>query len=216
MAYNDSILDVIDQRVQAAQVRESAAGTVVSVDSSALRATVIFDGSALAVPVKVFGHVSPRAGDRAGLQRFGSDWVVVGVWANVWPANNGVHAVSPGGNTTSTTAVDVPGSPSFTFIKRWDATRLWLTYSGTQETSVDLRLYYGIEINAVTYEVARIRSVVADNRMTCTGAVWVSGIAAGSYTAKGKWWKDALFGGQINKFVGDDSDSFGVEEIGPP
>ncbi|WP_146605722.1 hypothetical protein [Micromonospora craterilacus] len=70
---------LIDARIRAARDRQTAVGTV-QASLSASRATVTFDGSALAVPVKVLAHASVQAGSRVALTRYGSEWVVVGAF----------------------------------------------------------------------------------------------------------------------------------------
>ncbi|MFC0504213.1 hypothetical protein [Micromonospora costi] len=73
------LLKLIDARIEAYRQKQTATGTV-QTRQSASRATVTFDGSALAVPVKVLGHVHVRENSRVTLARFGSEWVVVGVF----------------------------------------------------------------------------------------------------------------------------------------
>lgn len=78
-AWKAQWLRIIDQRIQAALNPVTKAGTIVERDSSSATAMCVFDGSSLAVPVKVFAGVPAFEGSRVGLCRFGSDWVVVGV-----------------------------------------------------------------------------------------------------------------------------------------
>lgn len=82
MTLNDPTLDLIDARVNAAQERITGAGTMTS-RTSATRAMVTFDGSAVAVPVKMGSAVLAEEGDRVGLIKFGSDWVIVTAFAAV-------------------------------------------------------------------------------------------------------------------------------------
>lgn len=82
MAFNLDILDTIDDRVAKAVAlfREVDMGTCVE-RTSDTSAMVLFDGSSLAVPVKLAGGVDVRAEDRVVMLRAGVDWVVVASFA---------------------------------------------------------------------------------------------------------------------------------------
>jgi hypothetical protein len=75
-------LDLIDARVNAGRERTTAVGTLAE-RTSATRALVLFDGSSVAAPVKMFSAALAEEGDRVGLVKFGSDWVIVGAFAAV-------------------------------------------------------------------------------------------------------------------------------------
>lgn len=79
MTFNNDLLTVIDDRVEAGFAKYTALGTMVDrpVGSSA---QVIFDGSAIAIPVKVYANVPCRGGDRVGLIKFGRHWIVIGTF----------------------------------------------------------------------------------------------------------------------------------------
>lgn len=77
MTYNYPELDVIDAQIAKAAAKVTDTGTVTSVISTT-RLMVMFNGSTVAVPVKVWTNVPVVAGDRVGLAKFGSDWVVIG------------------------------------------------------------------------------------------------------------------------------------------
>ncbi|MCX5066670.1 flagellar biosynthetic protein FliO [Micromonospora lupini] len=93
------LLRLIDARIESARDRATATGTVQE-RQSATRAAVTFDGSALAVPVKVLTHVQVRENSRVTLVRFGSEWVVVGVFGGAgnlvrtWTASTSSSGVS--------------------------------------------------------------------------------------------------------------------------
>lgn len=93
------LLRLIDARIESARQRQTATGTVQE-RQSINRATVTFDGSALALPVKVLSHVAVRQSSRVTLVRFGSEWVVVGAFGGsgslvaVWTADTSSSAVS--------------------------------------------------------------------------------------------------------------------------
>lgn len=79
MAFSPEMVALIDERIREALTTETAAATVVTRTGNTT-ANVIFDGSALAVPVKVFGDVNVDAGDRVGLLRIGTDWTIIGAF----------------------------------------------------------------------------------------------------------------------------------------
>ncbi|MFG1659090.1 hypothetical protein ACGFIY_21415 [Micromonospora chersina] len=82
MALNSDLLALIDARIDQKNVRLTAVGTVVEWGPPA--AMVLFDGSAVAVPVKAFG-VRAGVGHRVGLMKFGTDWTVVGSYSPELP-----------------------------------------------------------------------------------------------------------------------------------
>jgi hypothetical protein len=79
MALAQDMIDLINEQIRASQTQLTSAATVVR-RTGATTALVTFDGSALAVPVKVFGDVNIDEGDRVGLVRLGVDWTVVGTF----------------------------------------------------------------------------------------------------------------------------------------
>lgn len=82
MTLNFATLDLIDARVNAGRDRTTTMGTM-SERTSATRAMVTFDGSSVAVPVKMFSGVLALQGDRVGLVRMGTDWVVAGAFSAI-------------------------------------------------------------------------------------------------------------------------------------
>lgn len=190
-----TLLAVIDQRIQAAATATNPAGTVMSVDTTNLRAMVTFDGSSLAVPVKMFGHIDAAEGDRVGLQRFGTDWVIVGAYARRWQAVSGAHQLSAGGTMSSTTYADLPGSPSFTFTKRWATSAVLMgVHSEVLTDTANTKAVFGLEwidstgTTLATYNLAWLEMVAAFTVGTISGLHHgITGITAGAWTVKGKW-----------------------------
>jgi len=76
--FDIDLANLVRQQVEANEQVDRAAGTVSTFTPGTARAMAQFDGSSLAVPVKVMGNVRIRAGDRVGLIRVGSDWVIFG------------------------------------------------------------------------------------------------------------------------------------------
>lgn len=77
MVYDAELVRLVDERVRAGlPSRSTRMGTMVTRDGQAC--TVVFDGSAIATPVRVAGHVEAQPGDRVGLAQFEGEWVAVG------------------------------------------------------------------------------------------------------------------------------------------
>lgn len=123
-SYAETLAALMDQRVDAAFSRISHAGTVDSRATTGTACTVIFDGtSGVAASVKCPESVLVAPGDRVGMVKFGSDWVIVYNYALRTLANTSFSASLSAGTLSSTgTYADMPGSPSFTYTKMRDAT----------------------------------------------------------------------------------------------
>lgn len=76
MAFNSELLAIINTLIDQKYERLTAVGTVV--EWTATSAMVLFDGDALAVPVKTFRGVVAAPNHRVGLIKFGRDWTIVG------------------------------------------------------------------------------------------------------------------------------------------
>jgi hypothetical protein len=225
MTYNDLLLDVIDQRISAATIADTAVGTVTfrSKTTTDRTAMVTFDGSSVAVPVKVLATADIDVGDRVCLNRYGTDWVVVGGFTRHLPGAAVVHTLSPSGSTTSATAVDLPGTPQATFVKRWDDTRVVLAMTSVVYVNTITNPYTAVQlwlefVGAASYAVAYLEfggttfepSTVAGYRPVDSG---VGLLPAGTYTVKGKW---ARVAGTAT--LSQDTlslNSFAVWEVGP-
>lgn len=121
----EELIRLIDQRVRAAQTRDRHWGTCVERDTTGPGAQVVFDGSTVAMPVKVQGTVFCREGDRVMLDRYGSDWVITGAWVGMALGEASASTLGPvGGSGTLTNAsyVDVNEFTPFTFTKAYDLT----------------------------------------------------------------------------------------------
>lgn len=120
-------LQAIDQRIAVAAQKFTDVGVVVSVSTDRQRAMVTAESATVAVPVKVSGTVWCQAGDKVGLTRYGAEWYVTAILNRIQGPNVGaLGGVGVSGSVTSGTPVNVPGDPSFTWTKRWDATPITL------------------------------------------------------------------------------------------
>jgi hypothetical protein len=131
-SYPESQLALIDSRVADGMVKTTKMGTVSSRSpgntdpdgGGAYRATVVFDGSSgTAQPVKCPESVLVDIGDRVGVVRYESEWLITTNYTLRRLADGFVAGQFPIANTTSATFVDAPNSPTVTLpIKYRDAT----------------------------------------------------------------------------------------------
>lgn len=154
MAANDlELIKLVDQRVRVAQIKDRAVGTVAQRDTTGPNAQVIFDGSQVAMPVKVLGHVFCGTGDRVVLDRYGSDWVIVGAWAAfaLGEATGTVIPSSPSGNLTSGSFVDITEFDPLPFTKAYDQTfvRLSLQAACFANVSGGTSVRWGVRVTPV-------------------------------------------------------------------
>lgn len=197
MAYNDRQLDIIDQRVRSARADELRMGSVTERDPDSTSAMVTMDDSSVAVPVKVFGDCPAAAGDRVGLVKLGSEWVVFGTFTGVTTAPLGsanVQATLGSGTTSSGAWADIPGTPGFTFtkVKTDTVVRMALAVSAFV-TTANVYAKWGFEFDpvgvgsTVDYEVAAHLYNAASVYHHASGFIRVADIAPGEYTVTGRW-----------------------------
>jgi hypothetical protein len=135
MSLDADLVQLIDQRIRANSSREKASGTCSQRDLTGPGAQVTFDGSTVAMPVKVLGHVMLQPGDRCVLDKYGSDWIVTGSFSTYGLGFiDGLYfgpAVDE--TTTSATFVDLVAIAPLTFNKVYDYThvRMRTTCSGS-------------------------------------------------------------------------------------
>lgn len=190
---DQALVDLIDQRIYAAAVTDTAVGSIADVDAALLRATAVLDGSTVAVPVKVAGNLNPVAGDRVLLQRFGSDWVVTDVFAHRALRTVAYPAASTAGSGTTTSAsfVVISGLPTLTLTKRWSNPTGILVSVGaaSYSTGVPNEAEFGVKLTgpagAADTLVCGANHQTANVHFACHGIVLTaSGLGAGSYTAE--------------------------------
>lgn len=219
MAYNDEIVALIDARVGKLIGRDKAVGTVVSVQGDALRARVVMDGSAQDMPVKVLGHAEPQAGDRVVLVLVDGAWCVIDAYAQRWPESQGLNQQLGADTTTSATFATLASTPSFTFTKRWDATRVCVrgdmqAFSTVNSTIVVIGVRF-TDADAVVTEFHIVRQYwsTAFIHTGFGGTKYCSGLVAGVYTVVPLWarWSGT---GTITTNT-DDWISYSAAEVGP-
>lgn len=127
--FADGLADYVDGRIAKAVQKFTSPGTVVTATADSVNVDVIMDGSNASTPCKTYRNVRCKKGDRVGLVKFGSDWVVVGTYGfSGWPKVYGTTDFCSSANTTSGTYSAMPVAP-FTYTKEFDATKSWMFLS---------------------------------------------------------------------------------------
>lgn len=213
-----AMLLAIDQRVSVGRERITALGTVAS-RSLDTNITVTMDGSAFAVPCKIFGDVEAYEGDRVGLVKFGLWWTVVGSFTKRWPAKAGATTVQSSGTTTSSTFGDIPTPADVVIVKRWNTTRLRLMVAaGSYCSATPCEAEWGVRLTgtafaATNYAIINTPYTGASAREVVSGWDYISGLAPDTYTARVMWRRKSGTG----TVTTDSSESVAldVEEVSP-
>lgn len=111
---------------------------------------------------------------------------------------NGINAVATtsGSNTmTSATYTNMAGTgavTSFSFTKRFSSaiSRIRIMIDATcwvNTTTAAVRM--GVNINGVNYDVCQLQIPVVSQHVALSGVAYLTGIAAGSYTVQGVWYR---------------------------
>lgn len=200
--YEEGIVRLVDARIAKAQLTWSGRGTVVQRDSIGPGATVVFDGDAIAMPVKVLGHVICFQNDRVALMRVADTWVVVGTFSRNglsggWSRQTGPN---PAQSTTSTSYSDQPAGVSVRILKRYDETDLRLALSQTLYVSATTTFAAAAiriagtagTVTATTWTAVDLvmnvlRFDVASAHLPISGFARQSGMPAGDYTLTARW-----------------------------
>jgi hypothetical protein len=191
-AYEDDEVALLDQRIRALIPMTRAWGTMQDRDRSGPGAMVQFEASSAAQPVKVLGNVHAFPPDKVILERYGSEWWVVGTASRRALGHNQLSdRMDEVGTSSSGTWVDMPGSPTITVTKLYDATQLgvYMVASGyATVASVEMNSGMRISNPAVGYDtdnsVGRFLFNDLVKHLPCIGANWtVPGVPpAGTYT----------------------------------
>jgi hypothetical protein len=204
---DESTIKAIDARIAKAQQLTTALGTVADRDTAGPYATVVFDGTQVAQPVKVLGHVHVNQGDRVALQLFGSSWVVVGTFARRGLDTRVTRVFAPSLTaTTSSSFVDVPGPVTLdAFNKRYDETAILFTIKVTTWTDVvspPTRMSTGVRVagtvGTATETDYTAQDLIIDymeydvigDRITAFGSVRLN-MPAGTYDYTARWRRTA-------------------------
>jgi len=196
--YASSLAAFVDGRIDAAAGRNTHMGTVASRSTTGAYAEVIFDGtSGVPAPVKCFEHVLLAPGDRVGMVKFGSDWVIVGNYsiralANVF--NQYLFGTLT--QITGTTFQDMDSSPGLTYTKMRDATimRYTMGVSGACTTPPNIwRMGFHVSsadgVTSYDQEVGYHKLDVTTRQHFLRARMASSAHAAGVYSIVARWTK---------------------------
>lgn len=207
--FDRMLVQVAEEAAARSKTEFTAVGTVSSVETATLRASVVFDGSGGAVPCLVGSPVHPVAGDRVGIVKFGAEWVILTVLGVLRGLGAGGVSQSMGTGTAPVGSWgNIAGTPQFTFTKRWDATRVrWAVSLGCYTTVLGTTIQSGITYNGGSTTIKTGQYTFANNggdpaldAHTFSYWTYQSGLAAGTYTVTGRWQSDA----NIQSTSGDD------------
>lgn len=200
MSIDQDLIRLIDQRIQSAQQKTEARGTCVSRDTTGPGADVLFDGSTVAMPVKVLGGVFLQPGNRCVLDKYGSDWVVTGSWSALGLGEASQVGTGPVGGTgglTSGTFVDLTELAVKRFDKVYDATYVRMgvgaaCVSSASSTAVRFALRFtpldpGGGYTATDYNATFIYFNVTGTHLSAYSASRITGMPAGSYNVQLRW-----------------------------
>jgi hypothetical protein len=200
VSMDEDMIRLIDQRIRLAQARDRAVGTCVTRATSGPDATVVFDGSTVAMPVKVLGTVFVQEGDRCVLDKYGSDWIVSGSWSTLALGEAARFQFGPSGGTgalTSGSFVDMMEILPVTFTKVYDQTYVRVcvsagAYSSAASTSVRWAVRFTPQDAGSSYTAADVFTAfihfneINTHQSNYAGAR-ATGIPAGSYTCQLRW-----------------------------
>lgn len=191
------MLQAIDARIDRARERTTATGSVADIIDTTT-ALVTFDGSAFAVQVKLAGDADINPGDRVALVKFGIWWVAICPLTRRWQPHSGASIQQGVGTTVSATYADVPVAVSVSFVKKWDATRVFVIVNGAGfSTAINTEAFFGANFSSTqqpaiaTVDIASIFWNNASEHLRFCDWRYVTGLAADTYTVKVQWLRNA-------------------------
>jgi hypothetical protein len=221
--YGADEIQLIDQRIDAAQVKAQKMGTVVTRDSTSPLVVVSFDGSSgIGQPAKCFETVVVDVGDRVGLIRFEGEWIVVGNYtARTWADELVGFAFTSTSTYSLATFADMPSSPAASFVKARDSTQLQirLNLSCRSATAASTIGEFGLLItfpDATTLDQVVFRRVfnTADAHQDMSAGLTTNlTLPAGPYGLTARW-RRVSGSGTLTVDV-NDSVTMGVKEVTP-
>jgi hypothetical protein len=169
-------------------------------DTTGPGALVIFDGSTVGMPVKVFGNAPCQPGDRVALTLYGSDWVVTSGYnaLGYGEANKSTTPTGATGALTSGTFVDLTEiAPITGFTKFYDATFVRVGMKASSYVSVAGTVaQFAVRFTAteggagwtpVDHNMNRLYFNQINTHTPDTHAIRILGIPAGTYTVSTRW-----------------------------
>jgi hypothetical protein len=200
-AYGESLVGIIDARIAAYAAKSAKMATVSSRDGTGTRATVTFDGSSgTPQPVKCFSSVRVKVGDRVGVIRYESEWIVTANYSETDRADAGARfGFSSTTTNASATFVDLPTSPTVTYTKARDTTLMEFEIGTSIYASVGVTVVaLGLRVTGVETGIDYDQEIKVYSITPANSKVPAHGISrpfvfhpAGDYTATGRWRRTA-------------------------
>lgn len=158
-------------------------------------ASVVFDGSSgTAMPVKCFESVVVAEGDKVGVVRYGTEWIITGNYTLRGLADEAdQHVFSSTFNTSSSSFVDLPDSPSLIVMKMRDTTLLRIHYALSLRVSSGVFIEIAASVTSfdgsVSYDQLMFRRVIntVNAHTDLSGWVKTGALFGGGYTITGRW-----------------------------
>lgn len=193
---DQNMITLIDQRIRQAATMDRATGTCVNRATTGPGADVTFDGSTVAMPVKVLGTVFIRPGDRCVLDLYGTEWIVTGSFSSLGFGEAAKTGNGPSGGTgaiTNSSYADVIEITPLRFVKTFDITVVRIAMGITmRSTSAPYSTRFGLRctpLDGQTYTPSDyilnfISFSDATQRLGSTFSTKVTDMPAGAYSCQ--------------------------------
>ena len=221
-AFAESQYKLIEGIVAAGNSPATKMATVQSRDQYGVGATVVFDGSTgTAQPVKCFESVVIDVGDRVGVVRYESEWIITGNYTSRDLADASYGAQFPGTTTTNSgTFIDMSGSPSVSLTKMRAATLLRISIAVSLRTDVAVFVEIAASVNSadgsIAYDQLVMRQVLNNANAHTMMSAWcdTAAVVPGGYIVVARW-RRASGAAQIVQTDINDTISMRVQEVRP-
>jgi hypothetical protein len=224
------LIQLVDERIRLHDKASQLMGTVVTRDSTGPGATVLFDGSTVAVPVKCMGHVFCQPSDRVSLARYGSDWLIIGSFSGpgFGEASKALDGLpSTTAQLTSSSFIDLPEYGTLSFTKYFDNTYVRMSatvgaLATVAATHIVWALRFTPDVGGVGYTptdltVVNIHINTINSHLPNTGFRRQVNIPAGTYTVALRWRRSAGTGvvtSDANDYYAVELDE-GIRQVAP-
>lgn len=219
--YATSQLQLIDERVRAGAKLVTKMGTVQGRDTTGARAMVALDGSSgVPQPVKCFENVIVQDGDRVGLVRFESDWIIVGNYTlRTLGSSSFTQEFSSFVSATPATYADLPTSPTVAMVKYRDSTQLRIRlmlsmFVTVQPTTARIGVLIANTEATVSYDQDMLKwrhDTTGQHPANGATVTTSANLPAGNYTATARWLRVSGTGSLATS--SDDQISMEIEEV---
>jgi hypothetical protein len=217
---DENLVRLIDQRIAMSRAVTRATGTCITRATTGPGADVMFDGSTVAMPVKVLGTVFLTPGDRCVLDKYGTEWIVTGSFSALGLGEASRYVTGPSGGTgnlSSTSYVDFQEITPLGFNKRYDGTyiRIGMTASCYAETNT-ATMFFALRFSptdtttgytATDYTTNYIFHHSTLEHRTNTAFRRILSVPAGYYLVQARWRKSSGSG----TLKADAQDLFSIE-----